>query len=209
MFEVEYQRWSRGHKARGQGHKKIRGQGQGQPFRGQTLSRPRPGMLEAKDQGHKRKCSPKKKRSAQKFFKRSPQKNVFQNIFQALHKILAIQKVVLSSSREQANFRGLEASRPRPRTSKSVLEDSTSVEYLKTAESRRMKSTPIESNSIGLTFDTPIDVAFSPRLNSTKLIHYILFKLNYQQFKWCGCINAANRRYKQNAKAQFLVTDFV
>ena len=43
------QRWSRGHKARGQGqgHKKIRGQGQ--PFRGQTLSRPRTGVLEAKD----------------------------------------------------------------------------------------------------------------------------------------------------------------
>ena len=55
------QRWSRGHTARGQGHKKNRGQGQGQPFRGQTLSRPRTGMLEAKDQGHKRKCSPKKK----------------------------------------------------------------------------------------------------------------------------------------------------
>ena len=43
--------------------KKIRGQGQGQPFRGQTLSRPRTGMLEvkAKDQGPRRKCSPKKK----------------------------------------------------------------------------------------------------------------------------------------------------
>ena len=44
--------------------KKIRGQGQGQgqPFRGQNLSRPRTGMLEAKakDQGHSRKCSPKK-----------------------------------------------------------------------------------------------------------------------------------------------------
>ena len=50
--------------------KKIRGQGQ--PFRGQTLSRPRTGMLEAKakDQGHKRKCSPKKK--------------VFTKIFQAI-----------------------------------------------------------------------------------------------------------------------------
>ena len=32
----------------------------------------------------------KKKRSSQKFFKRSPQKNVFQNIFQPLHKILTI-----------------------------------------------------------------------------------------------------------------------
>ena len=107
---------------------KIRGQGQ--PFRGQTLSRPRTGMLEAKakDQGHKRKCSPKKKslyknffkrsqkkRSSQKFFRRSPQKNVFQKIFQPLHKILTNQKIVLLSSREQANFRGLEASRPRPR----------------------------------------------------------------------------------------------
>ena len=76
-FQSAQQRWSRGHKARGQG--------QGQPFRGQTLSRPTTGMLEAKakDQGHKRKCSPKKKvftkifqaiskkkeRSSQKFFK--------------------------------------------------------------------------------------------------------------------------------------------
>ena len=86
-------------------------QGQGQSFRGQTLSRPRKGMLEAKakDQGNKRKCSPKNKspekffrRSPTKkkfFFKRSPQKNVFQKIFQALHKILTIQKIVLSSSR--------------------------------------------------------------------------------------------------------------
>ena len=48
-FHTKSQRWSRAHKARGQGqgHKKIRGQGQ--PFRGQTLSRPWTGMLEAKD----------------------------------------------------------------------------------------------------------------------------------------------------------------
>ena len=55
--------------------KKIRGQGQGQgqPFRGQNLSRPRTGMLEAKakDQGHSRKCSPKK-RSSKKFSRQSP-----------------------------------------------------------------------------------------------------------------------------------------
>ena len=58
------QRWSRGHKARGQS--------QGQPFREQTLSRPRTGMLEAKakDQGHSRKCFPKKK--------------VFKKVFQAI-----------------------------------------------------------------------------------------------------------------------------
>ena len=46
--------------------KKIRDQGQGQPFRGQTLSRPRTGMLEAMDQGHSRKRSQKK--SLQKSF---------------------------------------------------------------------------------------------------------------------------------------------
>ena len=49
--------------------KKVRGQGQGQPFRGQNLSRPRTGMLEAKakDRGHRRKRSPKKK-GLQNFF---------------------------------------------------------------------------------------------------------------------------------------------
>ena len=98
---------------------------------GQECSRPRPRTKDTK-----RQCSPKKKkkkglhknfsddlqtkkkkkRSSQKFFKRSPLKNVFQTIFQALHKILTFQKIVLSSSRGQANFRGLEASRPRPRT---------------------------------------------------------------------------------------------
>ena len=72
-FFAYNQRWIPGQKAWGQGHKKkIRGQAQ--PFRGQTLSRPRTGMLEAKakDQGHKRKCSPKKK------------KKVFTKIFQAI-----------------------------------------------------------------------------------------------------------------------------
>ena len=58
--------------------KKIRGQGQGQgqPFRGQTLSRPRTGMLEAKakDQGHKAQVLSKKK------------KKVFTKIFQAISK---------------------------------------------------------------------------------------------------------------------------
>ena len=74
-------------KAKVKDTKKIRGQGQGQPFRGQTLSRPRTGMLKAKanDQGHKRKCSPKK-RPSQKFFRRSPKKKkkVFTKIFLAI-----------------------------------------------------------------------------------------------------------------------------
>ena len=100
----------------------------------------------------------KKKKSSKTFFRRSPKnkkkglhknfssdlhkKNVFQKIFQALHKILTIQKILLSSSGGQANFRGLEASRPRPRTwhsrprprtskcvleAKDILENSTSA----------------------------------------------------------------------------------
>ena len=103
---------------------------------------PRTDPLEAKDrnargQGKGRRTQAqvlfKKQRSSQKFFRRSPEKNVFQKIFQALHKILTIQKIVLSSSRGLANFRGLEDSRSRtclsrlrPRTSKCVLGDSTS-----------------------------------------------------------------------------------
>ena len=57
-------------KAKAKDKKKIRGQGQGQPFRGQTLSRPRTGMLEAKakDQEHSRKSSPKQKKRSSKSF---------------------------------------------------------------------------------------------------------------------------------------------
>ena len=82
MHELDkLQRWSRGHKARGQGqgHKKIRGQGQ--PFRKQTLSRPRTGMLEAKDQGHKRKCSPNKKKGLHKNFSGDLKKKSLYKIF--------------------------------------------------------------------------------------------------------------------------------
>ena len=110
--ESNYQRWSRGHKARGQG------QGHKKNPRPRTAF-PRTDTLEAKDrnargQGPRTQSASalqkkKKKRSSQKFFKQSPLKNVFQKIFQALHKILTFQKIVLSSSRGQANFRGLEA----------------------------------------------------------------------------------------------------
>ena len=68
--------------------KKIRGQGQcqGQPFRGQILSRPRTEMLEAKakDQGHKRKCSPKKKGLHKNFSGDLQKIKVFTKIFQAI-----------------------------------------------------------------------------------------------------------------------------
>ena len=65
--------------------KRIRGQGQEQPFRGQTLSRPRTGMLKAKDQGHRRKRSPKKKK-------------VFKNIFQAISNSLAYPKFLIKEN---------------------------------------------------------------------------------------------------------------
>ena len=85
----------------------------------------------------------KKKRSLKIFFRRS-QKKGLQNFFfrrslleetkkrslQIFRKVSGVfqrnfygSKIVLSSSRGQGNFRGLEASRPRPRTSKCVLED--------------------------------------------------------------------------------------
>ena len=119
-------------KAKAKDTKKIRGQGQGQgqPFRGQTLSRPRTGMLEAKakDQGHKAQVLSKKKKkkvftkifqaiSKKKKKKKKKKKNFSSDLHEKpLHKILTFRKIVLSSSRGQANFRGLEASRPRPRT---------------------------------------------------------------------------------------------
>ena len=62
IYLPEVESRTQGSRPRPRTQKKIRGQGQGQPFRGQTLSRPRTEMLEAKDQGHKRKCSPKEKK---------------------------------------------------------------------------------------------------------------------------------------------------
>ena len=72
--------------------KKIRGQGQ--PFRGQTLSRPRTGMLEAKakDQGHKCKCSPKRKKVFTKISMRSQKKKSLHKNFHAISKKKGLQK---------------------------------------------------------------------------------------------------------------------
>ena len=99
----------------------ARGQGQGPRTQAQVLAKKFSGDLQKK-----------KKKFFTKIFQAISTKNVFQKIFQAPLRILTIQKLVLSSSRGQANFRGLEVSRPRPRTSKcvleakDVLEDSTS-----------------------------------------------------------------------------------
>ena len=111
----------------------ARGQGQGPRTQAQVLSKTN--GLHKNFSGDLKKNEKNKKRVFTKIFQAISKKNVFQKIFQAIHKILTIQKIVLSSSQGQANFRGFEASRLRPRTSKcvleakDVLEDSTSVYY--------------------------------------------------------------------------------
>ena len=105
-----------------------RGQGQGPKTQAQVFSKKK--GLEKIFSGDLQ-----KKRSWKKIFRRSPKKKLFKKIFRAFSskkrllkfffrrstkKNVNNSKKVLSSSRGQANFRGLEASRPR--TSKGVLE---------------------------------------------------------------------------------------
>ena len=109
-----YQRCRRGHKARGHGHKKN-------------------SETKAKDTS----ANALQNKRSQKFFSGDLQKTTSSKNF--FRRSTKFQKIVWSSSREQANFRRLEASRPRPRTwpsrpgtskcvleAKDVLEDSTS-----------------------------------------------------------------------------------
>ena len=151
FYATKYQRWSQRHKARGQGqgHNKI--------------SRPRTQKnFEAKDIDasvlRKKRASKfffrrskkrslkfffRQKRSSKNFFSgnlylRKPKKRslqIFRKVSGVFQRNFNGSKIVLSSSRGQGNFRGLKASRPRPRTSKcvleakDVLEDSTSAKY--------------------------------------------------------------------------------
>ena len=66
-------------------------------------------MLEAKDTN----ASVFLRKKVLKIFFVDLQKTVQKNIFQPIYKILTIQKIVMSSSRGQGNFRGLEDLRPR------------------------------------------------------------------------------------------------
>ena len=95
---IKEQRWSPGHKARdqGQGYKKS-----------ETLAKDSPSE-DRPPQGQGQKCL-RPRTQTQVFSK----KKVFKTFFQAIDKILTIQKTVLSSNRGQGNFRGLYASRPR------------------------------------------------------------------------------------------------
>ena len=84
-------------------------------------------MLEAKDQGA---SVPKKtqKRSSKFFFRQSPKEENKKGLRKLSATFLAFSKEI-STVQKIGNFRGLEASRPR--TSKCVLEDSTSANYFK------------------------------------------------------------------------------
>ena len=143
-----YQRWSRGHKARGQGqgHKKN-------PRPRPRTAFPRTDTLEAKDrnawgqdQGPRTQAQVLFKREKKGLYKNFSgnlqKKKVFTKIFQAIPTKKRFSKNFSSAPQNFNNskntavleprtgvFRGLEASRPRPRTSKCVLEDSTSAIY--------------------------------------------------------------------------------
>ena len=113
------------------------------PFRGQgqECSRPRTKNTDANVFSKKEKKVFKnffqaisiKRKVFKQNFQAISNKKVFKIFFPAIYKILTIQKIVLSSSRRQDNFKQLEALRPRPktwpsrpRTSKCVLKDSIS-----------------------------------------------------------------------------------
>ena len=66
------------------------------------------------------------KKISQAFFGKKKRKDLQNNFSGEVQNFNPSKNSVLSSSRGQGNFRGLEASRPRPRTSKCVLEDFTS-----------------------------------------------------------------------------------
>ena len=137
-----HHRWSWGHKAWGQEHKKI----------SRPKLRTNPLEAQAKDTDAsvlKKKALQKffsgdlKKRSSKIFFRRKRSSKFFfsgdlylrkpkKRSLQIFRKVSGVyqrnfngSKIVLTSSRGQGYFRGLEASRPR--TSKCVLEDSTST----------------------------------------------------------------------------------
>ena len=109
-------------------------QGQGPKTQAQVLSKKKKGLQNFFS-------GDVKKKSLQKFFQAFSSKNRLLNFFffQAIYKISTIQKKVLSSSR------GLEASRPRPRTSKCVLEAKDVLED-STSDHKFMKNLSIMQN---------------------------------------------------------------
>ena len=79
---------------------------------GQECSRPRSRIKNTGASGLKKKKRAEKK-VFKNFFQAISEEKIFKKILQAIYKILTIQKIVLSSSQGQGNFRRLEASRRR------------------------------------------------------------------------------------------------
>ena len=115
--------------------KPSRGQGQGPRTQAQVFSKIK-GFQKIFSSNLKKKFFKiffRRKRSSKNFFSgnfhlRKTKKGLRKfsaRILALSNQISTVQKIVLSSSRGQGNFRGLEPSRPRPRprTSKCVLED--------------------------------------------------------------------------------------
>ena len=79
-------------------------------------------MLEAKDQGHKRKCSPKKKKGLHKIFQAisRKKKKVFTKIFQAISTKKRLPKIFSSAPQNFNNSKNIAVLEPRtgqfPRT---------------------------------------------------------------------------------------------
>ena len=91
--------------------KKIRGQGQGQgqPFRGQTLSRPRTGMLEAKAKD----TSASALQNHKNFLGDLKKKKVFTKIFQAVSTKKRFPKTFSSASQNFSNSKNTAVLEPR------------------------------------------------------------------------------------------------
>ena len=97
--------------------KKIRGQGQGQPIRGQTLSRPRTGMLEAKAKDQAQVLSRKKKGPHKNFLgdlqKKKEKKKVFTKSFQTISTKKRFPKIFSSAPQTFNNSKNSAVLEPR------------------------------------------------------------------------------------------------
>ena len=89
--------------------KKIRGQGQGQPFRGQTLSRPRPRTKDTSASAPRK----KKKGLHKNFLGDLQKKKVFTKIFQAISTKNRFQKNFSSAPRNFNNSKNTAVLEPR------------------------------------------------------------------------------------------------
>ena len=130
------QRWSRKHKARGQG----------QLFRGQTLSRPRTGILMAKDQEDTSASVLKKKKGLQKIFQAfSSKKGLPKIFFRRSTKFQQFKKKCGPRSEDRAIFKDL---RPRGQ-GLDLREQSQGLQNESSRPRTSSRTPPLLTSSIG------------------------------------------------------------